>query len=177
MRDPQEAPMVEPTRILARDLMQRDVVTLRPDSPLREALALLEEHEISGAPVVDASGRPVGFLTTRDVARPDHLEGDRLVDARRETELVDLDADEQEEGFEEEELQILQREGYSPRTLGAGAVQDWMSEEVTSVGPEDDLVGVCRTMARNAIHRVLVLERGRIVGIVTTMDIVRYLAR
>lgn len=168
--------MPERTQILARDLMQPEVVTLRPDAPLREALVTLEEAEISGAPVVDASGRPVGFLTTRDIARSEHLEGDRLADVRRESDLVDLDGVTDDAGAAEE-AELLELDGYSPTLLGSGSVQDWMSEEVTAVAPDDDLRGVCRAMADNGIHRVLVLERGRIVGIVTTMDVVRYLAR
>jgi IMP dehydrogenase len=41
-------------------------VTARPDQPLREALAVMNEHDISGVPVVE-EGRPVGILTARDI--------------------------------------------------------------------------------------------------------------
>lgn len=168
--------MTEPTRILARDLMRKQVVTLRPDAPLREAIAALEEHEITGAPVVDASGRPVGFLSTSDIARSEHLEGDHLGTVRRDLDLADLPSDESEEGMLDEES-LLARESYSPVLLGSGSVQDWMSEEVTAVAPDDDLRTLCRAMSENGIHRVLVLENERIAGIITTMDVVRYLAR
>ena len=43
-----------------------DPITVRPDQPLAEALALMEKHEISGLPVVEGT-RPVGILTHRDV--------------------------------------------------------------------------------------------------------------
>lgn len=168
--------MHEKKSILARDLMHTKVVTLRPDAPLKEALATLEEHEISGAPVVDVSGRPVGFLTTRDIARPDHFEGSALGAARRDIDFAELPSDENDEGMVDEDA-ILARDDYSPAVLGSGSVQDWMSEDVTTVAPEDDLRTVCRAMAENHIHRVLVLEKGRIAGIVTTMDIVQYFAR
>ncbi len=163
------------TDILARDLMQAQVVTLRPDSSLHEALETLEEHEITGAPVVDVSGRPVGFLTMRDVARSEHLSGDRLRGVREGPDLPELPTDETEDGMLDEDS-ILEREGYSAALLGQDAVQDWMSEDVTAVAPADDLRTVCRTMTENGIHRVLVLENERIVGIITTMDIVRHLA-
>lgn len=42
-------------------------VTIEPDAPLSEALALMERHRISGIPVVEASGKLVGILTNRDV--------------------------------------------------------------------------------------------------------------
>lgn len=168
--------MPQLAQILARDLMRKEVVTLRPDASLREALATLDEHDITGAPVIDSTGRPVGFLTTRDIARPDHLEGDHLSAGRSGLDLAELPSDENDEGMLDEDS-ILERDGYSPALLGSGSVQDWMSEDVTAVSPTDDLRVICRTMSENHIHRVLVLEDERIVGIVTTMDIVGYLAR
>ena len=44
-----------------------DPVTIRPDQLLEDALALMQAHRISGLPVVDPGGRPVGILTNRDV--------------------------------------------------------------------------------------------------------------
>ena len=160
----------------ARDLMRKQVVTLRPDASLREALETFQDQEITGAPVVDVSGRPVGFLSTRDIARTDRFSGDRFHDERQAPDLPDLPTDETEEGMLDEST-ILDREGYSRELLGRETVQDWMSEEVTSVAPDDDLRTVCRAMSENGIHRVLVLDEGRIAGIVTSMDVVRHLAK
>ncbi|MGB1045879.1 MAG: IMP dehydrogenase [Candidatus Puniceispirillaceae bacterium] len=45
-------------------------LTITPDKPLRDALAMMETHRISGIPVVDgkqASNKLVGILTNRDV--------------------------------------------------------------------------------------------------------------
>jgi IMP dehydrogenase len=44
-----------------------DPVTVRPERRLEEALQLMRQNRISGLPVVDAEGRPVGILTNRDV--------------------------------------------------------------------------------------------------------------
>lgn len=49
-------------------------VTARPDQPLREALALMHEHDISGVPVVDTERRPVGILTSRDMRFAQNLD-------------------------------------------------------------------------------------------------------
>ncbi|MCC6528548.1 MAG: IMP dehydrogenase [Polyangiaceae bacterium] len=46
--------------------MIADPVTVRSDTPLRQALAVMNEHDISGVPVVD-DGKPVGILTARDI--------------------------------------------------------------------------------------------------------------
>ena len=45
------------------------VVTVRPEQTVREALALLAEHNIGAVVVVDEAGRPVGILSERDVVR------------------------------------------------------------------------------------------------------------
>jgi IMP dehydrogenase len=42
-------------------------LTLPPDAPVAEALALMERYHISGVPVTDGSGRLVGILTNRDL--------------------------------------------------------------------------------------------------------------
>jgi IMP dehydrogenase len=42
-------------------------ITVRPDLPLKDAVAAMQEHNISGVPVVDAQHRPVGILTARDI--------------------------------------------------------------------------------------------------------------
>lgn len=44
-----------------------DPITVRPEQPLSEALEMMDAHDISGLPVVDEGGRPVGILTNRDV--------------------------------------------------------------------------------------------------------------
>lgn len=53
--------------LLARDIMTRDVVTVMPDMPLDEAGALLVDHRIHGAPVVDGTGRLVGMISMMDL--------------------------------------------------------------------------------------------------------------
>lgn len=55
-----------PTRIAIREFMSTDVVTLRPEMDVLQAIHVLLRHKISGAPVVDARGALVGMLTERD---------------------------------------------------------------------------------------------------------------
>src|ERR671920_1124457 len=44
-----------------------DPVTIRPDRPVREALAVMQRYKISGVPVVDEDGHLVGIITNRDL--------------------------------------------------------------------------------------------------------------
>ncbi|MDJ0907058.1 MAG: CBS domain-containing protein [Woeseiaceae bacterium] len=55
-----------PYRIAIREFMTTDIVTLKPDMDVLQAVHVLLRHKISGAPVVDAKGNLVGMLTERD---------------------------------------------------------------------------------------------------------------
>jgi CBS domain-containing protein len=61
--------MTRPGVPTARDVMTRTLVTLRPETPLFEAIATLLDHDISGAPVVDESGRLLGLFSEFDCLR------------------------------------------------------------------------------------------------------------
>jgi CBS domain-containing protein len=54
---------------VVRDQMDRHVTTLHPDLDILDAVALLLEKRVTGAPVVDKSGRLVGILTEKDCLR------------------------------------------------------------------------------------------------------------
>jgi CBS domain-containing protein len=54
---------------VVRDQMDRHVTTVRPDTDILDAIALLLEKRVTGAPVVDAAGRLVGILTEKDCLR------------------------------------------------------------------------------------------------------------
>lgn len=55
--------------VTAKDFMTTSIVTLAPRMDLLDAMRVLAEHRISGAPVVDAQGNLVGMLTERDCLR------------------------------------------------------------------------------------------------------------
>jgi CBS domain-containing protein len=73
--------------MLARDVMSRNVVSVRPNMPARAAAALLVVHGFTGAPVVTAEGLLRGIVTEADLMRGQplpHLEdADTTQDTRR----------------------------------------------------------------------------------------------
>lgn len=56
-------------KVRVSTLMSTDLVSVSPEMPLNEAARLLVEKAIGGAPVIDGSGVPLGFLSKTDVAR------------------------------------------------------------------------------------------------------------
>jgi len=163
------------TSVRARDLMRSQVVTLSPDASIREAVETLQDDHLGGVPVVDESETVVGFLSLADIARIEHLQGDRLAEARGDRQLSNPIGEAlEEESLDDEEF--AGREDYSPELLGRETVGQWMTRGVVAIAPDAPLKEVCATMVRESVHRLVVLERGRLAGIISTMDIVRHLA-
>lgn len=168
--------MIQQDLLRARDLMTTDVATLLPDTPVREALELFEELHVSGAPVLDEAGEPVGFLSLYDVVRSGRLAGDRADPRGGGYEMADppeeILGDEpgpEVEGFE-------WKQDYSERLRGRERVEDWMSHGVITVTPDATLREVCSTMTRESVHRVLVRDGEGVQGILSAMDVVRKVA-
>lgn len=51
------------------DYMARDLITLRPEQEINDAMAVLLKHRVSGAPVIDKAGALVGILSKKDCLR------------------------------------------------------------------------------------------------------------
>jgi CBS domain-containing protein len=164
---------IDPDQVLVRDVMRTDVLTLRVDDSIRDAAEQLEEIHASGAPVVDAAGKLLGVLTVRDIARSEHVdEGGVTTRARAEREpdrVVISDGD----GIDED---LVPTEVFPEAVAGRARIADWMSSGVTSVAPDATLSTVCRVMVDRDVHRVFVLEGGRLRGVISTMDVARLLA-
>jgi CBS domain-containing protein len=158
--------------VTARDLMRRELATLSPDDTIESAFALFEEAGIGGAPVV-AGGRLVGMLTTTDLSRSEHLR-----DGRIQTEgdyvLAEPAGEEQTDELDLEET--FRKEDYSPAVTGPELVRHWMSEGAHTVAPDASLRAVCEAMVAHQIHRICVTEGTKLVGLITSFDVVRHIA-
>lgn len=142
----------------AQDIMSRRVITVRRDSELREAIATMLEHGISGLPVTDENGALVGMLTEGDLLRRSELGTQR---------------------HRPRWLEFL----IGPGKLAAEythahgrTVADAMSESLYYATPDMPLQQVVEMMEKQRIKRVPVLEDGRLVGIITRANLLRALA-
>lgn len=148
----------------AADVMNQDVLMVREDMTLSELADFLAEHEITGAPVVDEKGKPVGVVSVTDIAAA-HTGVERAGRERHHEYFAHgwegRFAAEEMRGFRVEDDERL--------------VTDIMTPTVFSV-PEDTPVSrIAKTMIAGRIHRLLVTRRDKIVGIVTSLDLLRLL--
>ena len=141
----------------ARDVMQHELVTVHASDPLREVERVLLEAQISGVPVVDDDGRVLGVVSMREVVSRYASDRDLLEHAF-------------DDPIEDSEPTPFLRPDDEPC---AGGV---MSTDLVTVAPETPLATVACRMVDGALHRALVLDRGRLLGIVTTMDVLRAVA-
>lgn len=132
-----------------KDLMTRELLTVAPNTTIREAAEILATEHVSGAPVVHA-GRPLGMISARDL-----LEFIAALPADPEAVTGGLDH---------------------------GILDDHTVEEamtrgpLTSIGPDAPASRAAELMQAEDVHRLPVVEDGKLVGIITTTDLVKAVA-
>ena len=166
--------MKQVAKLKALDVMQREVATLDAAAPIREAIETLEDLDITGAPVLDGEGKLVGMLTSRDVARAEHVRRGRLEPEPGEFAMSEPTDEEPEPGASEDVF--YDKDDFSPSVRGSETVGDWMNRKLVVVGPDASLKDVCRAMLSEHIHRVVVADDGRLKGVITSFDVVRLVA-
>lgn len=144
--------------IHVRDVMTADPVCAATGANLRDVARLLDEYEISGLPVVDDQERVVGVISRTDLLRR-LLEGP--AGARRDEAWLDLLTADSATSIDVDAARL-------------GTIDDLMSVDPVTAKPEETLATVARRMADERVHRVIVLEGRRVIGILTTLDLLRY---
>ncbi len=155
------------SQIPVREIMSRDVIAVRDDMTLQEVATFLTENQISGAPVEDAERRLVGVVSLSDVARAtseqSRMETERPLSQRLPT------SDYYIRGWERR-LTAEELEGFQVEEPGL-LVSEIMTPRIYSVDEATPASEAARMMREAHIHRVLVTSHGRMVGIVTTSDL------
>lgn len=150
--------------VTARDVMETRFRTLSPQTPITEAVNILEEaseergQRVFGIMVTDEEGHLVGMLSMYDILllmRPKHIHiwG----------EMKDIDVD----GFIEEACTRAQ-----PILVG-----DIMTTDVITIAPDTHLMFILDLMIKKHIRRIPVLDAGELVGIVYISTVFQHLMR
>ena len=144
-----------------RDIMQSNVVTVGPDTTVRDLADILAENKVSGVPVIDEARRVVGMVSEADVILQD-------ADLHFPYYVQFLD------GIIYLESVKKFRDRFR-KAFGA-SVADIMSTEVITISPDASVREAATLMADNKVNRLPVTEDLALVGIVTRGDIVRAIA-
>jgi CBS domain-containing protein len=138
--------------MLVRDVMAPRVHTVTALTPFRKILRLLIKYRISGVPVVNKEKKVVGIISEKDLLRS----------------LFPT----QEEFYKDTDYyicgDIIEKEATKVNGLRA---KDIMTRKVIKVSPDDHVCKACSLLVINNIRRLPVVEKGKLVGIVTTNNL------
>jgi CBS domain-containing protein len=139
----------------ALDVMVRDVVTVKPDDPVADAVRLLADHDVSALPVVDNNENVVGVISEADLLHREEI------------------------GTEKHRPWWL--EAVTPASTLAcefakshgRRVEEVMSTDVVSAAEDTPLGEIATILERHRIKRVPILRSGKLVGIVSRSNLIQ----
>lgn len=145
------------------DVMNRDIVTVKPETPINDAIHLLSERKISGLPVVNDEGKLVGVLSESDlmwresgVTPPAYI---MVLDS-----VIYL-----------ENPARYERELH--KALGQTVKEVMTEKSITTIHPDQPLTKAAKLLLQRDIRRLPVVDdQNRLVGILTRGDVMRVIA-
>jgi CBS domain-containing protein len=169
-----------------RDIMTPDVISVGPDTPLAEVAELLAAEGISGVPVVGAT-RVLGVVSASDIL--DAGASDAAADRERDGGAVWSAVEEEDDDAETPASPFFYDPWMDRRVraddyewteeaadFGERTAGDVMTRMIYALAPDTPIDEAARFMIDRAIHRVLVIDGGTLVGIATSLDFVRVVA-
>jgi len=135
-----------------KEIMTTDVLTISPDTTLKEVGTILKEKRISGLPVVDTDGSLLGIVTMTDLLRVlDQIYHWREIERRvPEIKLSTM--------FEKEKSDAK--------------VKNIMTKEVLALDENEPVESVMRMMFNRKVHTLPVTRDGKLVGVVGKRDLI-----
>ena len=139
-------------RVTVSSLMGARVVCVEPGVTADALATILLDEQISGAPVVEASGVAIGVVSKTDLVESQ--------DAARGAVLLELEDDHGK-----------------PVEVSGPTVRELMTRYPISVREHTSVLRAATIMVEQRVHRVPVLASdGRVLGLLTALDVVRWLA-
>lgn len=147
--------------MLIKDIMTKDVVTVDPEMDIHKLAELFVEKNISGAPVTDKSGKLLGIVKEEGVIFQDkkvHLPT-----------FVNLSF-----GF-----LTLGTERYNEeiKKITASKVSGIMEKDMVTIDLNAEIKDVATLMLEKEIYYFPVMDKDKLVGVITKKDIVRAIAK
>jgi CBS domain-containing protein len=140
------------------EIMERDPESVREDADVETVIRVLRESELPGVPVVNEGGRCVGIVTEADLVLPDEggdLHLPHYINVFGGTVF----------------LEPLRHFEQRLRKAFASTAADMMTEDPTTVAPDTPVAEAARIIHDSGHNRLPVVEHGRLVGVVTRVDV------
>ena len=121
----------------AKDIMTTDVISVKKEAPIFEAIKLMTKYNISCLPVVEDDMSLVGILSEKDFVVLSYINGNG-------TNKI---------------------------------VNDYMIQPAIHFEENKNLVDICDFLANNIFTRIPVTSAGKLVGVISIQDILKYILR
>lgn len=146
------------------EIMNKEVLTLKPDDTLSYAVKFFSENKIGGAPVVDDENRLLGILSEIDVIKILKTKTTKLSMVFPSSHSLGLTF---QESIEYKEIQDAFKD------IGHMEVRDIMISDVITSDPDRTIDEVAPELLKENVKRVPIVKGGKVVGIITRRDIIR----
>ncbi|OGH98969.1 MAG: hypothetical protein A2039_09920 [Candidatus Melainabacteria bacterium GWA2_34_9] len=137
-----------------KDIMSTELITIKENTQIRDVIKIFVNNDVSGLPVLDQDGYLAGVVSSTDVLKQEssHSFYNTTMAKNYELELL-------------EDVKFFDQ-----------PVSSIMSEDLYTVEPDATIAKMAKIMYEKKIHRLLVTEYDKLVGIVTTFDLLKLLA-
>jgi CBS domain-containing protein len=142
----------------ASDIMVRDVVTVRPDTEVADAIKLLGDHDVSALPVVDGHGHLIGIISESDLIH-----------------RVELGTEKHRPWWLEAVSGAAALAEDFAKSHGK-TVDEVMTTDVVSASEDMPLSEIAALLERKRIKRVPILRHGKLVGVISRSNLVQAVA-
>jgi CBS domain-containing protein len=154
---------VQADRVSVVAIMSGDTLCVDPELRLEALLQLFLDRGISGAPVVDKQGRPLGVVSKTDLLRNQQETGG----------LFELDNAVADSSDCSSKMEL----GFHLEQVREGKVKDIMTPVSFTLGENATVARAAALMAYEGVHRVPVISTtGRVIGLVSALDVARWVA-
>ncbi len=143
-----------------KDIMTREIITVSPETEIVSAAKILLEKRINGLPVIDSSGRLAGVLCQSDLVAQQKNIPIPSVFTLLESYVP---------------LTLIKRIDKEVEKIAALKVEQAMTSNPVTVGPETDIEDVAKLMVDKKYHTLPVMEGDKVVGIVGKEDVLKTL--
>ena len=146
----------------AKDIMTREIITVRQDTPIKDLAEILWKNRISGVPVLDEADKIVSVVTESDLI-------DQTKKVHIPTMINLLDSVIFLESSKKTEQEI--------RKMSGDTAGDISSGDLVTVTEETGLDEIATIMSEKNLHTLPVMQDDKLVGVIGKSDIIRSLMR
>lgn len=151
-----------------RDIMVKNVISLKPADTVKDAFEKFHEHNISGCPVVNDKGEVLGMFTETDLLKS-------LNKYQREFRMIyppyiPIGISFVETKKQKKVISTLQE-------VGNTEIEKVMKTSIITVSAEESIEHALQLMVENSINRLPVVKSNKLVGIITRGDVIKGIYR